>query len=97
MPETIGVHPYQRSPHSGAGNCTCGRAERDRLHPHEYAQSWWDEQCTCGHLAGSMIHTDRLTAVVIPRSASMTRLDAVAAAVRAARGGDAPAGIRGYA
>lgn len=25
-------HPYEPSPHSGAGNCWCGRAEVHRLH-----------------------------------------------------------------
>ena len=91
------AHTYQRSPYSGAGNCHCGRPERDRLHPHEYAQTWRDEHCVCGATAAAGIHTDRLTAIVTPRDASMTGLDAVAAAVRAARGGDAPAGIQGYA
>ncbi|HEY9408903.1 MAG TPA: hypothetical protein VIP77_04920 [Jiangellaceae bacterium] len=28
----IVAHPYEASPHSGAGNCWCGRAEVHRLH-----------------------------------------------------------------
>lgn len=30
----IVAHPYEASPHSGAGNCWCGRAETHRLHNH---------------------------------------------------------------
>ncbi|MBA9005899.1 hypothetical protein [Thermomonospora cellulosilytica] len=26
------AHPYEASPHSGAGNCWCGRAAQHRLH-----------------------------------------------------------------
>ena len=25
-------HPYQRSPHSGSGNCWCGRSKSERIH-----------------------------------------------------------------
>lgn len=33
----IVAHPYERSHHSGAGNCWCGRVEDHRLHiPMEY-------------------------------------------------------------
>lgn len=28
----IVAHPYEASPHSGAGNCWCGRDEAHRLH-----------------------------------------------------------------
>ena len=42
-------HPYEPSPHSGAGNCWCGRPERSVMHPeHEPMATWRDaNRCTC--------------------------------------------------
>lgn len=42
------MHIYQKDPQSGAGNCTCGAAERHRRHPHEFMPSNADpELCVC--------------------------------------------------
>jgi hypothetical protein len=30
--EVVSRHQYQRDPHSGAGNCWCGRHEGHRMH-----------------------------------------------------------------
>lgn len=30
--ERIQPHPHQDDPHSGAGNCICGRPEEHRIH-----------------------------------------------------------------
>lgn len=30
------MHLYERSPHSGAGNCRCGHPPEARLHPHPF-------------------------------------------------------------
>jgi hypothetical protein len=44
------MHTYQRDSQSGAGNCTCGAAERHRRHPHLFLSAMRHEQqlCTCG-------------------------------------------------
>lgn len=43
------THAYTSDPQSGAGNCTCGAAERDRRHPHMYLQALnHPNVCTCG-------------------------------------------------
>jgi len=43
------MHIYLKDPQSGAGNCTCGAAERHRRHPHEFvAILKQHELCTCG-------------------------------------------------
>jgi hypothetical protein len=48
-PDPEPKHEYQRSPHSGAGNCVCGAAERHRRHPHGFiAADSKPELCTCG-------------------------------------------------
>lgn len=48
-PDLAPTHEYERSPHSGAGNCVCGDAERGRLHPHEFMAGWQTpDSCTCG-------------------------------------------------
>jgi hypothetical protein len=90
----VTVHAYERSPHSGAGNCHCGHAEHSRVHPHPYRQMHDSELCICVWPAGHPIHTDAATARPEPVRKG---LDGVAAAVRAARGGHAPAQVRGYA
>lgn len=33
------THEYNPDPQSGAGNCTCGAAERHRAHPHEFMRA----------------------------------------------------------
>lgn len=88
-------HPYERDSHSGAGNCHCGWPEHSRLHPHAFRQRATAEMCVCSANASHPIHTDAATAVASPMHPS--GLDAVQAAVRAARGADAPAQVRGYA
>jgi hypothetical protein len=88
------VHAYERSPHSGAGNCHCGWAEHSRVHPHPYLQAYASDRCVCAQAAGHAIHTDAATARPRPVRRG---LDGVRDAVRAARGGNAPAQIRGYA
>lgn len=43
------IHAYTRDPQSGAGNCRCGRAEHERIHPHEARPARYDiERCVCG-------------------------------------------------
>jgi hypothetical protein len=45
------LHEYEKDTHSGAGNCTCGAAERHARHPHMYLRGLWPsggEKCTCG-------------------------------------------------
>jgi hypothetical protein len=47
-PDPEPKHRYQRDPHSGAGNCVCGAAERHRRHPHEFlAMGSNPTLCTC--------------------------------------------------
>lgn len=94
MPKTISRHPYSRSPHSGAGNCDCGWWEHSRVHPHAYQQASSSSLCVCARPAGHDIHTDAVTARPEP---VLSGPDRVQAAVRAARGGDAPTQVRGYA
>lgn len=84
------MHDYQRSPHSGAGNCDCGAAEHHVRHPHAYRQAANFAACVCTRDADDPVHTDAATAVTIPRIS-------VEDAVRAARGGPSPAQVRGYA
>lgn len=47
-------HPYKPSPHSGAGNCWCGHAERSAMHPeHKPMATWRDAtRCTCSRPMG---------------------------------------------
>jgi hypothetical protein len=80
------MHPYERSPHSGAGNCHCGMAEHSRAHPHAYAQAYKSELCVCACPAGHGIHTDAATAAPEQVRAG---LDGVREAIRLARGTDA--------
>jgi hypothetical protein len=89
------MHAYERSPHSGAGNCHCGWPEHSRAHPHAYMQRWRSEKCVCSYAAQHPIHTDAATAT--PKPIPPTGLDAVHEAIRRARGGDAPVGVHGYA
>jgi hypothetical protein len=92
----VTLHPYERSPHSGAGNCHCGWPEHSRLHPHAYAQMDGSELCVCSATAGNAaFHTDAATAK--PGPVRRRGLDGVRDAVKAARGGDAPPQVTGYA
>ena len=55
---TIGVHEYERSPHSGAGNCWCGRARESLVHPHRFVGALIDpERCVCG---GGFLHPSHI-------------------------------------
>jgi len=83
-------HPYAADPHSGAGNCQCGHAERSRAHPHEYRQAMGSERCVCASTAGDPVHTNAATARPCDHC---TPEDAV---IRA-RGGPAPVRVQGYA
>lgn len=94
MARTAGLHPYSRSPHSGAGNCDCGHAEHSRVHPHAFMQCANWEMCVCARPAGHPVHTDAAAARPQP---VLRGPDAVREAVRRARGGDAPGQVRGYA
>jgi len=43
------MHAYKSDPQSGAGNCTCGQAQRTRAHPHKYTPMMNDPKtCVCG-------------------------------------------------
>ena len=43
------THDYVRSPHSGAGNCVCGRNIEHRMHWHAFRAARWNPQkCICG-------------------------------------------------
>ncbi|MFD8577186.1 hypothetical protein ACFV1H_17875 [Streptomyces virginiae] len=88
------THPYVLSPHSNAGNCECGMAEESRTHPHAYTQAYREELCVCAYPADHPIHTDAATAQPTPYPKAPTSglrgTDAARAAVRTARGGDAP-------
>ena len=86
------MHTYQRDPQSGAGNCVCA-SEHSAVHPHAFTPVGSSERCVY-RPAGDRVHTDAATAVPLP---VRTGLDGVQAAVRAARGGDAPVQIQGYA
>lgn len=84
-PDMPRIHPYQRSPHSGAGNCVCGWAEESFRHPHVAVQA--DKRrdlCICAKPPEHEIHTGSRPFVPVdaPRG-----LDAVREAVRLSRGG----------
>ncbi|MFF4536585.1 hypothetical protein [Streptomyces aureus] len=88
------VHPYQRSPHSNAGNCECGMAEESRIHPHAFTQAYRSNGCVCAYPADHPIHTDADTAQPNPvypeqQAARPLSFDAAREAVRKARGNDA--------
>jgi hypothetical protein len=84
------MHDYQRSPHSGAGNCDCGHSEASRVHPHVYTQMMGSELCVCALPAGNPVHIDAATATPRP----VRSLEDV---IRGVRGGPPPAQVRGYA
>ncbi len=47
-PDPEPTHEYERSPHSGAGNCLCGATEHHRLHPHAFLSADSDpDLCVC--------------------------------------------------
>lgn len=85
------THFYQRSPHSGAGNCACGMAEESRVHPHAYTQAYRSNSCVCAYPADHPIHTNRDTAAPSPRypnpqPTGLRGTEAAREAVRVARG-----------
>jgi len=48
-PHEIHIHPYDRDPQSNAGNCRCGRAEAEKIHPHEAVPALHNPYlCVCG-------------------------------------------------
>lgn len=54
---TIPKHLYSRDPHSGAGNCWCGRSHESRLHPHEFTPAHIDPMnCVCGGVPNHPMH-----------------------------------------
>lgn len=57
------MHEYKSDPQSGAGNCTCGQAERHRNHFHTFvtAQSW-EGLCTCALPESASCHMDMVWA-----------------------------------
>jgi hypothetical protein len=56
-PDPEPTHDYERSPHSGAGNCVCGMAEHHRRHPHEFWAAASDEtHCVCALPRGARCH-----------------------------------------
>jgi hypothetical protein len=91
----VRLHAYDRSPHSGAGNCVCGMAAHSHVHPHPFMQARTSDRCVCGYTAIQVIHT--AAGVTWPKPVPADGLAKVAAAVRSARGGDAPVQVRGYA
>lgn len=58
MAKTVKVHPYERSPHSGAGNCWCGWPRESIMHPHEPVGSLVSDgmKCICGKSWNNVIH-----------------------------------------
>jgi hypothetical protein len=45
----MSIHVYERSPHSGAGNCTCGNNIEHRRHWHAFRSAQWNpDRCICG-------------------------------------------------
>ncbi|MFJ4988748.1 NUDIX domain-containing protein [Streptomyces sp. NPDC088732] len=56
--ESKGLHPFQQSAESNAGNCTCGMARESAVHPHTFTKSLGSPQCVCSRPATDPIHTD---------------------------------------
>lgn len=58
------MHEYKSDPQSGAGNCTCGQAERHRNHFHKFVKAMgYDDICTCALTESATCHI----AMVHPR------------------------------
>jgi hypothetical protein len=56
-PDPEPTHLYERSPHSGAGNCVCGDEEHHRSHPHRLLPADSDRsRCVCGLPLGARCH-----------------------------------------
>jgi hypothetical protein len=90
----MALHPYERSPHSSAGNCVCGMDYESRAHPHPYTQAYRSELCVCAHSAGHAIHADAATAQPTPvdpspASNGLRGTAAAREAIHQARGHDA--------
>lgn len=60
------LHTFERSPHSGAGNCSCGMAEQSAVHPHAYVAAdtsrGQEPGCLCAKQEDDPIHDPGLTA-----------------------------------
>lgn len=51
-------HPYAADPHSGAGNCTCGRPQVSVAHPHRFTPMGSEPfRCCCGRSPNYLSHT----------------------------------------
>lgn len=86
-PDMPRIHPYQRDPHSGAGNCVCGWHEQSHRHPHIAARMGVNPQiCVCRKPPEDEIHTG-LGDFAWP--APLRGLEGVKRAVQRSRGGDA--------
>lgn len=84
-PDMPRVHPYQRDPHSGAGNCVCGWHEHSHRHPHEAQRAYANpEKCVCRKPPEDEIHTGIGD---FAQPAPLRGLDGVREAVRLSRGG----------
>lgn len=60
-PNPAPSHAYQRDPQSGAGNCTCGMAERHRRHPHEFMPTASrPDLCVCALPPEALPHQTRV-------------------------------------
>lgn len=90
----MGIHEYERSPHSNAGSCFCGMDYESRAHPHPFTQSYRSNTCVCTKPADAPIHTDADTArpdpvYPEPRRSNLRGIEAAREAVRQARGDEA--------
>ncbi len=88
------IHPYERDPHSNAGNCRCGLHLESHRHPHPYTQAYRSNGCVCAKPADAPIHTDADTARPDPEypeplATGLRGTDAVREAARRARGDEA--------
>jgi hypothetical protein len=56
------AHLYTANPQSGAGNCTCGQAERHRRHFHEFMEA--------AGIGGPSGNPKRLCTCALPRESA---------------------------
>jgi hypothetical protein len=55
----ITMHEYKSDPQSGAGNCTCGQAERYRDHFHKFVKAvGYGDLCSCALPASATCHIE---------------------------------------
>lgn len=57
-----GLHNFELSPGSGAGNCVCGMDEHSFVHPHTYAAAEKGLGCVCSKEEEHPVHTPGLVA-----------------------------------